>query len=533
MKVYMNDMQREVLLYGAKDQVVAAGRGTGKGLLHAWRLKEVFQMMPRCTVGIVAAAAKRALANTLPSMLEHWERWGFRRDVHWCIGHKPPKKLGWPAPVIPPEDWSNVLSFYTGSIGVIVSQERTGTSNSKSFDYLDIDEAKFIDYELLKDETFQANRGQAQYFGDCHFHHGMLVTSDMPVTKKGSWFLNYEEKVDQELDQVIRGLIYERWRISDRLIREPGAPEYLKGELARINRQLNTLRKHAVFFKRYSSLSNLEILGPSFIRQLKRDLPRLTFMTSVLCMKIGTHYDGFYSCLRPWHKYKSTDFHYLDSFGYDFQAINAGNDCRMDADIQQSVPLCIAFDFNSLINWLVVGQPDRNRKRMNTLKSFYVKYDRRLNELCDDFDAYYRPRKARNNLVVFYYDSTALGSNYAVNKEDFKYVIMTRMRRNGWQVIPKYLGHPMNHSEKHDLINRGFAGQTELVPMFNEMNNVDLLISIETAGVYNGQKDKRGEKLAETEDDKLEGRTDGSDAWDTLYLGCLKKPVYGSIVPTT
>ena len=60
--------------------------------------------------------------------------------------------------------------------------------------------------------------------------------------------------------------------------------------------------------------------------------------------------------------------------------------------------------------------------------------------------------------------------------------------------------------------------------LFNEDNNPDLLISIESAGVYNGQKDKRGEKLVETEEDKLEGRTDGSDAADTMMIGTEKFP---------
>ena len=82
----------------------------------------------------------------------------------------------------------------------------------------------------------------------------------------------------------------------------------------------------------------------------------------------------------------------------------------------------------------------------------------------------------------------------------------------------------MRHMEKYTLINRGFAGQARLVPYFNEAQNQDLLVSVQTAGVYNGKKDKRGEKLAETEEDKLESRTDGSDAFDTLYIGCERFP---------
>ena len=37
-------------------------------------------------------------------------------------------------------------------------------------------------------------------------------------------------------------------------------------------------------------------------------------------------------------------------------------------------------------------------------------------------------------------------------------------------------------------------------------------------------KDKSGEKLPESEESLLERRTDGTDAFDTLYIGCEKFP---------
>ena len=55
-----------------------------------------------------------------------------------------------------------------------------------------------------------------------------------------------------------------------------------------------------------------------------------------------------------------------------------------------------------------------------------------------------------------------------------------------------------------------------------------LILAIQAAGVTRGRngfhKDKGGEKLAESEEDLLEHRTDGSDAFDTLYIGCEKFP---------
>jgi len=69
-----------------------------------------------------------------------------------------------------------------------------------------------------------------------------------------------------------------------------------------------------------------------------------------------------------------------------------------------------------------------------------------------------------------------------------------------------------------------------LMPFFNRSNNPDLILAIQSAGGSRGRngfrKDKSDKKLAEFEEDFLEHRTDGSDAFDTLYIGCEKFPVH-------
>ena len=66
------------------------------------------------------------------------------------------------------------------------------------------------------------------------------------------------------------------------------------------------------------------------------------------------------------------------------------------------------------------------------------------------------------------------------------------------------------------------------MPFFNWQNNDDLILAIQVAGVTRGRngfrKDKGGEKLTESEEDLLEHRTDGTDAFDTLFIGCEKFP---------
>lgn len=521
---YFNDAQYYSLAMNTRDEVIVAGRGIGKGAIQARRLQSCFQGMPGSMGGFVAPSVKRCLTNILPSMLIHLERWGVKRDLHYVVGRRPWRKLHWKSPIFTPANWENTISFYNGSVCNIISQDRSGTSNSMSLDYLIIDEAKFIDFEQLKDETFQANRGNEMYFRHFPLHHGMTITSDMPVTKRGSWFLSYKDKQDPELVKVIEGIIYQIWKLRAKMAKRPELHEAISKRLDDLNRQLNFFRSHCLLYKEYSSIENLALLGEEFIRRAKRDLPPLTFATSIMCQRIGIAADGFYGGLREdVNLYTAPNESVLNL--HNLAKAEGGvipNDCRMDADRDDRAPLLIAFDSNNLINWLVVGQVQGSKLRI--LKSFFVKYERKIPELLEDFNAYYHFH--RRHQVIFYYDSTMVGTNWGLHYNDPHKEVIKSLRSMGWAVRDVYLGNPMNHIEKNALINNMFRGRARLQVFINRDNNPDLFISITSAGVYNGKKDKRGEKLAETEEDKLEARTDGSDAFDVLCIGAETKPVF-------
>lgn len=528
-KIYFNKPQRLTQLIGANTTVIVAGRRTGKtdSIAAPFVLRNM-QRMPGSTGGIVVPTFKHGLVNTIPGLLAAWKRWGFISGLHYVVGRKPPKSFK--RPIIEPNDYEHVISFYNGSCAVIISQDRPGSSNSLTLSWLLVDEAKFIDYQKLKDETLPANGGIKSYFGKHSFNHSIMILSDMPQTQKGSWFLHYRDKMDAELIKTIEGTVYEIWRTKER-IRSLNAqgeqvPPYLKGYLRRLDASLNKMRSVAVYYREYSSIENLQLLGENYIKQMKRDLTPLTFQTSILCQRIGIAKDGFYSSMKEAHKYDASDFNYLDTLGYEFEP--TAIDSRADSDVDPDAPICIGMDYNANINWIVAGQP--KQRRLNVIKSFYVKFERKIPALVEDFCAYYA--KHRNKTVIFYYDATALGSNYAVNEQDFRWVVVHEFERRGWQVEAVYIGNPMRHDEKYLLINQGFAGKQRLMPFFNRQNNDDLILAIQAAGVARGRngfrKDKGGEKLAESEEDLLEHRTDGTDAFDTLYIGCEKFPQHSS-----
>ena len=532
-QIYFNEPQRLTQLIGANISVIVAGRRTGKtdSIAAPFVLRNM-QRMPGSTGGIVVPTFKHGLTNTLPGLFAAWKRWGYIQGVHYVVGRKPPKSFA--KAIIEPSDYEHVISFYNGSVAVIISQDRPGSSNSLTLSWLLVDEAKFIDYEKLKDETFPANGGIKSYFGKHSFNHSIMILSDMPQTQKGSWFLHYKDKMDEELIDTIKATIYEIWKTKERVrrLKSEGkdVPKYLKRYLRTLDTNLNKMRSVAVYYKEYSSIENLQLLGENYIKQMKRDLTPKTFQTSILCQRIGIAKDGFYSSMREGHKYNASDFEYLDSLGYDFAP--EAMDCRADKDINPLAPICIGMDYNANINWIVAGQPEG--RRLNIIKSFYVKFERKIPALVEEFCNYYAHHQ--NKTVVYYYDTTALGANYAVNEQDFHWVVCHEFEKRGWQVEDVYLGNPMRHDEKYLLINQGFAGKQRLMPFFNRQNNDDLILAIQTAGVVRGRngfrKDKGGEKLDETEENLLEHRTDGTDAFDTLYIGAEKFP-HRELYPVT
>lgn len=533
-RIYFNKPQRLTQLIGANTTVIVAGRRTGKtdSIAAPFVLRNM-QRMPGSTGGIVVPTFKHGLTNTIPGLLAAWKRWGYIEGIHYVVGRKTPKSFR--QPIIDPKDYEHVISFYNGSVAVIISQDRPGSSNSLTLSWLLVDEAKFIDYQKLKDETLPANGGIKSHFGKHSFNHSIMILSDMPQTQKGSWFLHYRDKMDPELIKTIEATVYEIWRTKERIraLNASGkpVPPYLKGYLRRLDRDLNKMRSVAVYYREYSSIENLQLLGENYIKQMKRDLTPLTFQTSILCQRIGIAKDGFYSSMREGHKYDANDNQYLDTLGYDYDFSRL--DSRADKDVDPDAPICIGMDYNANINWIVAGQP-RDR-RLNVIKSFYVKFERKIPALVEDFCRYYAEH--RNKTVVYYYDATALGSNYAVNEQDFRWVVVHEFERQGWRVETVYLGNPMRHDEKYLLINQGFAGKQRLMPFFNRSNNEDLILAVQSAGVSRGRngfhKDKSGEKLAESEEDLLEHRTDGTDAFDTLYIGCEKYPYREAFSLTT
>lgn len=515
---YLNRAQQEALAIAAHTEVDICGRRFGKSFgIVSLRIMRNVSFMPGSTGCFIASTYKQAHQRTLPAALSGLAEFGWIEGLHYVVAKRPPAKLGYRKPIVPLQNYEDVVSFYNGSQMVIVSQDVRMSSNSMTFDWIVGDEAKGLDFDKLKDETFPANGGTKRFFSNCPWHHSVLFVSDMPVLKSGRWLLNYREKATPDVIEAIKGLLHRRWHVSTTW--EEGKKK--RDEMTYIDSLLSQLRRIAVLYREWSTFENVDVVGLDYIRQMKRDLPPLVFQTSILSRRIERLRDGFYPNFREnLHTYIANNNTPLFDEGLSSSVNHHDYGCLLDSDLDRNAPISIAFDYNANINWLVAGQ--RDGLTLKVIKSFFVKYERKLRELVDDFCSYYRAQNCKE--VIFYYDTTALGSNFAVSSEDFHAVIINEFNRHGWQVTDVFIGKPLRHNEKYTIIDQGFTGASGLLPMFNKEHNEALLVAISLAEVRvtpgaGWHKHKGGEKLVETEDDLLEHRTDGTDAFDTLYIG--------------
>ncbi len=312
--------------------------------------------------------------------------------------------------------------------------------------------------------------------------------------------------------------------------------------------RINDLRCASFYFVRASTLDNIDILGEDYIRRMKRDLPPLVFAISILNMKPKKTGEGFYCNFDPEvHTYVDDYCPAIDTSvtikkgkqlvggtAYtteyetpDFDYLGDLKDCTLDGDIDYTMPLEVALDYNSLINWIVVGQLYKvnGAETLNIINSMFVKNGQMIQDLIRDFDHYYAPYKAKKQDINYYFSHTAKFKLHGIKMQDIKDVVIDELTKRGWRVNPIDMGQAPRHELKYQEINSAFAGYSGPRIRFNATNNEALLGAIEQADVqigYQGfRKDKSGEKLSPdaTESTPEELRTDGTDAFDELYMG--------------
>lgn len=552
--LYLNRAQMRIYNMAPRICFVKAGRGFGKTSILSLRVTNCAQTIPRGCGILLGPSIKSLYTRIVPNLVKSIEQiTGLREGVHFFRG-RPPKSADFPMPLARPRSWENVFIFYTGHVVQLVSMEVNAPGNGLNLTEVYADEIRFLPYSKLQEHVVPALRG------DMYDHPGwkqhsnpyylsQFYCSDAGLTPKEQEWEREEryltDKVNTELAKMVAELEL--------------VPEL--AQLPKFVDKLNRLRCQSKYFFNFSSLENVEILTPEYIKRMERQLPKLVFNIQVLGKRLTDSKDGFYSnfnedvhCYTPKESDESNRIHSMFDIKYrsiidiggmtkeveyeapDLKALEHVLDCRLNVDIDDS-PLFITFDYNKNINTLVIAQ----RCKMDgfdtckIVKCMYTLNERKLRSLCRDFCKFFEPHRLLNQDVFLYYDATATqGGAYALEEgESTRYynVIKEELEKRNWKVGLVHIGQPMNHYDKHIFLNDVLAGNRRMMVRINREECQYLIVSLKNSRVKvrtkDGKpiltKDKSTEKLqGRSEEEKIED-TDMSDAFDTMLIGMYFK----------
>lgn len=526
-KVHLNKPQLRSLMMGAPFEVLVAGRATGKtvGPLAIKSSTCYFGTMPRGTGAIINATYTQAYTRTLKELIRGWQMYGLIYDHHFIVGRRPPEKWikmwNWKGPFAPPLDYKHFVCWYNGAVGQLLSQDRVGSANGISIDWIIGDEIKLLNEDRLKTELFPANRGIIPDFAGNPYHHGYTFTTDMPVGSGGQWILDMANKMDKtkvakiwKLQKAIF-VLKKNYKKSRGMLRTSIANsiELLKDEIM-------SERKGLLYYHEASTLDNIHALGVDFIKQQLRDTSLFMFDTQILNLRPLRLEDGFYPDFdEDVHGYFAEHSEYFDNISIDYS--NPLLTCLKDSDLDLNKPLHIALDYNRRIHPMVIAQDISNDiKIINGLHSLYPD---KLKQVISIFLDYYKPHKRK--FVFYWHDHTAVGDDNETMKSQ---EVVKQLRKGGWIVKEMYTGKAPAHESKFRMYGHLFTedGYYNKTVRFNRENCKHLIISIQKSEAEQ-RKDGFGKDKKSEHDPKIpaEDSTHYSDALDQLIYGMLESRI--------
>jgi hypothetical protein len=470
---YYNYPQLVVKLCSRPNKMLIWGRGTGKTTIIADQILDYQKVMPRGKISLNGLTYFHIRTKSLPPIIDHWERRGLYRGIHYFIGMRAPKKFRWNEPYQPPLDYTNCIHFWNGFVIEFNSFDRPEMARSGSYDGMIFDECTKLKKSAIDADVLPANRGNGDRFGHIRYHHGTMFLGSQPLSPTGDWVFEYEKLQNDYPD------------------------DYL--------------------FLEASAKENLRILGERYFRDLKRVLPSIVYDLEVENKRRKQNVNGFYPGLNEkQHCYfDSYNYSFYDDIEYDIKKKGA-IDSRGDKDCLASQPLHISFDFGSTQNCMIVAQLHKSIHEFPIIKNFYVENEK-LSVLVDQFIAYYQFHSEK--VVHMYGGSDGTRKNDAASRSSYFDDVTTQLTKAGWKVHNKAQLYEASHMDKFQFWNKFLTGDYNSVPTFKiNMNNAaETFISMSNAPIRPDEikKDKSSERRIDQPRWKA---TDLSDAVDNLYF---------------
>lgn len=543
--VSLNRMQMLIFQYLAANKLSAltfvASRGAGKSFSIAFLIYLIIKFMPRSSWAIQTATFQQALTRTLISTCEALELIGYRRDVTYWIGKRPPAKYALPFQA--PQKFDRYLTFLNHDKKTLTgfhlfSQDIS--ARGPSVDGIITDETLELDMEKFQREANLTNRGNDTFkmFTDNKIHHGIFHFTSMPTGENGDQIIKeaqYYEDDGYNIDLLKNNIIDLELEFLNEV--EKGKQLQIYAAIANEKTKLlyypnksNDAKKKGRLYVEADVFDNIENVGIKYLfNNYESMLPEI-FEVEMLNRKKSQIVNCFYAGYnKNVHGYKgSFDNNFLLGLEFDFEKLKKLN-CEQDNDLMAGLPLDIGMDFGN-INWLIATQKLQSINRFNVLKEFYVRTPKILDDVVKDFCDYYKPHN--NKKVRLWPDAAGNVTLQAKTSSGAKNNVLhvfNLLKDGGFS--PEVMNPNLknwSHNDKFLLWNSSFARRKNVFPQigFNTVNCPNLLKAMEqTPALDDGnngiRKDKGSEKAFKNSLKRITA-TDSTDALDQVFFGNYK-----------
>ncbi len=478
-KLNYNIPQMAFALSRHKHTSLVWGRGCGKSTVYGVRLKDCVYNLPRAKFAIPGETYKQLLTQTLPSTIQGLEMLGFKKDLHYFVGRKPPEKWKWQDAYEPPLTHESSIFFYNGFTAQMISLESDNGGRGINFDGAAADESGSLNREKLSNNVLAANRGNEHRFNKHWLHHSTLFVGTMPRTVSGRWFPDMEIKAKAEPKKYLHMIA--------------------------------------------TSKMNAHNLPEDYFSTMMNDMTPDQYRAEILSIRPGKVEHGFYPDFsEAKHTYDASNENYL--FGLEGNVTELMKEtCRTDSDLRDDLPIDIACDWGAVINTMVCGQDATLGNEYKIISAFHVLSPMTLHDLANKFCDYYQMKLRKE--VNFYYDHTAAYKD-AARTTTFAEEMIKTITARGWRVNGTHIGQAAEHATKFLFFSIAHREDSSTrIPhlRYNKNNCKFLIVSILQAAAQEGkngiQKDKRPERR---EGQRQEEATHYSDAHDTLIYAKFK-----------
>ena len=429
------------------------GRGTGKTTFLGYHCLMLVRQMPRASFALVGNTYSQILSRFLPAIKEGLELFGIYEGTDYVVGTSAGKKMGFHLPWQSPDAFNNIIHFSNGCIFQMVSLDHKDSGRGLNSYAIVGDEAALFDDQKLAINVKNTNRARKAIFSKASLLHSETFTSSTPLTQKGKWFTDMEEKARKD--------------------------------------------PRRIFFLKATAHQNIHNLRPDYFEYMRQAYTSdVVYKAEMLNIRPKEITDGFYAQLHPdIHYYTDYDNGYLESLPLESLQGKAF-DCRQDRDLNPSLPLLISVDWGANINCMTVSQLQGDTYRV--LKEFYVLTPKILDHLfLEEFIPYYAPMAQK---TIRFYGDRAGNSRVANSMLTFAQQASSLLRQHGWRVQLMTAGANPNYMDKFRLINVMLRddGRGPLPKIrINTANCPNLVTSLEHAEIRDTsrglEKDKRSE----------------------------------------